>query len=145
MHYTSCRFRITSTTPLREIAYQNRLGLNTQCSPSDFEMGLAVIREQVRRGQATHICEPLERSYFVTNWCLAWKGLEEIVSTTMKAEDNNEKGEEKEKEHPPTSGVKPKMMVLGHSMPRDTPSRCTSHPSPFPFLTKKLKKKLMST
>jgi hypothetical protein len=129
MYYTSSRFRITSTTPLREIAYQNRLGLNTQCNPSDFEMGLAVMREQTRRGQATHICEPLERSYFVTNWCLAWKGLEDIIPTAMKAEDNNEK-----EKHPPTTGVKPKMMVLGHSMPRDTPSRCKSHPSPpFPF------------
>lgn len=91
------------------------------------------MREQVRIGQVTHICEPFERSYFVTNWCLAWKGLEDIFPSSASAAANiSEKDEEKEKEKTESTTtinvVKRKLMVLGYSMEKATPNRCTSFP-----------------
>ncbi|PCH01079.1 Hypothetical protein PENO1_044620 [Penicillium occitanis (nom. inval.)] len=124
--YVSARFRITSTTPVREIAYQNRQAINS-ATPEEIEMGQAVMREQVRLGQASHICEPFERSYFVTNWCLAWKGLEDIFPSSVSAAAGNvsEKDTEKEKTESTTTinAVKRKLMVLGHSMEKATPNR----------------------
>lgn len=101
-------------------------------------MGQAIMREQVRIGQASHICEPFERSYFVTNWCLAWKGLEDVFPSSASAAAGNvsEKTEEKERETETErektestttiNAVKRKLMVLGHSMEKKTPNRCTS-------------------
>lgn len=93
-------------------------------------MGQAVMREQVRMGQASHICEPFERSYFVTNWCLAWKGLEDIFPSSVSSAAGNvsEKDTEKEKTESTTTinAVKRKLMVLGHSMEKATPNRCMS-------------------
>lgn len=104
-------------------------------------MGQAIMREQVRRGQPSHICEPFDRSYFVTNWCLAWKGLEDIFpsSVSAAAADVSEKTEEKERETEKEktestttiNAVKRKLMVLGHSMEKATPNRCTSFITPY--------------
>lgn len=72
----------------------------------------------------------------MTNWCLAWKGLEDIIPTSADAsgaikEKIVQKGEENETEEgtTTTTGTKPKVMVLGHSMEKNTPGRCM-FPSP---------------
>lgn len=131
LSYVSARFPVTSSTPARDIAYQNRQAINS-ATPKEIELGQAITREQVRIGQATHICEPFERSYFVTNWCLAWKGLEDIFPASTSSGDAIEKTGEKEeteneKESTPTTinAVKRRMMVLGYSMEKGTPNRCT--------------------
>jgi hypothetical protein len=66
------------------------------------------MREMVRRGQGTHICEPFERSFFVTNWSAAWKGLD--FGPAVKAGENE------------ASAVK--LLVLGESKILDGPDRC---------------------
>ncbi|EEA22102.1 hypothetical protein TMatcc_008472 [Talaromyces marneffei ATCC 18224] len=127
--YVSARFPIKPTTPVCEIAYQNRQAI-ASCTLEEIEIVQAVMREQVRIGQATHICEPFEMSYFVTNWCLAWKGLEDIFPASASG-SISEKTEEKETENEKTeattttttTAAKTKMMVLGHSMEKATPNR----------------------
>lgn len=76
LQISTVRLRIDKSTPLSEIAYQNRKAIIQAADPKDIEISLAVTREMVRRGQPTHICEPFEKSYFVTNWTAAWKGLD---------------------------------------------------------------------
>jgi hypothetical protein len=70
---------------------------------------------------------------------LAWKGLEDIFPSSTSSGGVVEKTGEKEKEtenekesHPTTiNAVKRRMMVLGHSMEKGTPNRCTYFLSPF--------------
>ncbi|EED16187.1 conserved hypothetical protein [Talaromyces stipitatus ATCC 10500] len=115
IHYVSSRFLITPSTSAREIAYKNRQAITTQSSSQSYEIGLAVMREQVRRGQGTHICEPFEWSYFVTNWCLAWKGLDLFPTTATDTGDSEKEGE----------GAEKRIMVLGRSKEKDMPGRFT--------------------
>jgi hypothetical protein len=76
LQFSTARFRINHSTPLSEIAYQNRKAIIQAVDLKDIEISLTAVREMVRRGQSTHICEPFEKSYFVTNWSAAWKGLD---------------------------------------------------------------------
>ena len=107
-----------------------------------MEIGQIVMREQVKRRQPGHICEPFERSFHVTSWTAAWKGLDfssallteaEVIEKEQqekeKAEEKDMEGGKKEKiekekkekrQHRMTSEV----LVLGLSHPRDAPARC---------------------
>jgi hypothetical protein len=61
---------------LSEIARLQRAGIaKVAGDPAAIDIGCAVTREQHRRGQPLHICEPFDRSYHVTNWAPAWRGL----------------------------------------------------------------------
>jgi hypothetical protein len=79
-------------------------------SEKDIDLDLTVIREMTRRGQSTHICEPFDRSYNISNWCMLWKDLD--FSPAVKAT-----AERKE------SG-RPKLLVLGGSGEAHMPGRC---------------------
>lgn len=71
------KFHSTST-PASEVAYASRKMITeaTITNPKDLEVGMVVVREMVRRGQITHVCELFDKSYGATNWCSAWKGLD---------------------------------------------------------------------
>ena len=64
----------------------------------------------VRRGQSTHICNPFEKSYFVTNWTAAWKGLD--FSPALKEQKMGD------------AGTDLKLFVLGESHVLGGPQKC---------------------
>lgn len=70
---------------------------------------MTVNREMVRRKQNTHICEPMERSYNITNWSAAWNGLDfsPAVQEQKKLQDK-----------------KLRLLVLGESKEVKSPDRC---------------------
>jgi hypothetical protein len=112
----TARIQVDSSTPASEIAYTSRKIINEATEPGskDIELGIAVIREMVRRGQPTHICEPFNRSYGTTNWCAAWRGLDLSCGTgTTSSSAGNA-----------TDGVVTKMMVIGQSVEVKSPDRC---------------------
>lgn len=111
LHYSTARFRIDSSTPLSEIAYLNRLAIIQALDQKEIEIGMAVTREMVRRRQRIHICEPFERSFSVTNWSAAWKGLD--FSTAIKGDENGK-----------SERTALKMVVLGDSKELGMPGRC---------------------
>jgi hypothetical protein len=111
LHYSTSRFRIDPSTPVSEIAYQNRKAIIEALDEKDIATNIAVVSEMVRRGQIVHVCEPFERSFFVTNWTAAWKGLD--FSPAIKEPEPNENG---------TSA--PKLFVLGESKIIGGPDRC---------------------
>ncbi len=80
----------------------------------EIEIGLAIIREMVRRGQRMHICEPFERSFFISNWTAAWRDLDVslVISGAKEGKGN----------------TKPKFLVLGSSREMGIPLRCKSYP-----------------
>ncbi|KAG5969879.1 hypothetical protein E4U55_001934 [Claviceps digitariae] len=98
------------TTPASDIAYANRQAVQQGLDPRDIELGMAVMREMVRKGQASIVCEPFDRCYHVSNWCAAWKDVD--FGPAVKKE---KKG-----------GGKPKMLVLGQSGERNIPLRLSS-------------------
>jgi hypothetical protein len=101
LNLISLRFKVNSSTPLSELAYYNRKCINDSIVAEEIERNMAISIEAVRRGQSCHVCEPFERSFSVTNWSSAWRGLDFSPASTHPA------GKE---------GEKPKMMVLGHSL-----------------------------
>jgi hypothetical protein len=96
-----------------EIAYRNRLAITEALDPRDIEVGKAVRREMVRRGQGIHICEPFERSVNVSNWAAAWKGLD--FRSAVRGQVAGETGRD------PLH-----MLVLGESKVEGAPHRCKS-------------------
>lgn len=108
LHTATARLRIGPSTSISEIALAHRKAVEVALDPNDIEVGMAVVREMGRRRQASHTCEPGDRSYSVSNWCAAWKDLD--FSTAVKGAT--------------TSGVKPKVTVLGQSGERGVPQRC---------------------
>ena len=97
--------------PVSEIAYLNRQAVNEAMRPEDVDIGLAVMREMVKRGQAIHTCEPFEKAYAVTNWCGAWKG----VDFTNAVKRGEKQGDEVRKLD---------MLILGQGAEHKTPKRC---------------------
>ncbi|KAH8903366.1 hypothetical protein BR93DRAFT_971877 [Coniochaeta sp. PMI_546] len=75
--YSTARFRYHPLTPLGDIARLNRQAVEGVAhDPEVMDVLLAVHREQERRGQAQHVCEPFEGSYHMTNWVPAWRDLD---------------------------------------------------------------------
>ncbi|KAG7125639.1 Acetyltransferase adrJ like protein [Verticillium longisporum] len=108
--YATSRYRHSRSTSVGEIAYLNRQAVNEALTPEEIDVRLAVMREMVKRGQSMHICEPFEKSYSVTNWCGAWKG----VDFTNAAKRGEKQGGETRQLD---------MLVLGHGGERKTPKR----------------------
>ncbi|KAF4979217.1 hypothetical protein FZEAL_4526 [Fusarium zealandicum] len=106
LYYSSARFRIDASTPLSEIAYRNRQAINEVLNDKEIDIAMAVTREMVQRKQPSHICEPFDRSYSLSNWCGAWKALD--FSSAINAE----------KERPAA-----KLLVLGQSFLGNKPHR----------------------
>jgi hypothetical protein len=100
LHCSTANFKMEPSTPVAEIAYQNRLALKQALDPKDIEISMSVVREMVRRGQNIFTCEPLERSYHVASWTSAWRPLD-FTSVV--------KGQGKVKE----GSRRPKLLVLG--------------------------------
>jgi len=74
--YATNRVRFDHTLPLGELARQGRKSITKTVEPSNIDLYLAISREQHRRGRPEHICEPLEKSYHITNWASAWRELD---------------------------------------------------------------------
>jgi hypothetical protein len=72
---------------------------------------MAIYRELTRRCQSQHICEPLEKSYHVTNWSSAWRGLDFTPALEVSATKERQ-------------GKVPSVLVLGESMESSNPCRC---------------------
>ena len=88
-----------------------------------MEIGQVVNKEQVRRGQMIHVCEPFERSYHVTSWTTAWKGLD--FSSALLVDSGMEEYKEKEKqEEERQRRTTSELLVLGTSESGDGPKRC---------------------
>jgi hypothetical protein len=107
LHYATAHFRIDASTPVSEIAYQNRQAIKQALDEKDIDIGMSVTREMVRRGQSIHICEPFQRSYHISNWCGAWNGLD--FSSTIK------EGKER---------AAVKLLVVGQGNKPGAPRRC---------------------
>ncbi|EGY16602.1 hypothetical protein VD0002_g4359 [Verticillium dahliae] len=108
--YATSRYRHSRSTSVGEIAYLNRQAVNEALTTKGSDIGLAVMREKVKRGQSLHICEPFEKSYGVTNWCGAWKGVD--FTNAVKT------GEKQGGKTRPLD-----MLVLGFGGERKTPKR----------------------
>jgi hypothetical protein len=75
--YATARFRYDPAMPASEIARRNRAAVaEVVGDPATIDVLCAVAREQHRRDQPLHICEPFERSYHITNWAPAWRDLD---------------------------------------------------------------------
>ncbi|KAI1855917.1 hypothetical protein JX265_012000 [Neoarthrinium moseri] len=109
--FPNARFPINPSTSIGEIAYQNRKNVQEALEQKNIEIDLAVIQETTRRGQAIHTCEPFDRSYSVTNWCAAWRGLDFSAATPR---------------HEAKEQAKSSLFVLGHSNETKTPARFSS-------------------
>ena len=116
LHCSIAHFKLEPSTPVAEIAYQNRLALKQALDPKDIEIGMTISREKVRRGQSIFTCEPFERFFHVTNWTSAWRTLD--FSSVVK-------GQEKVKE----GSRRPKLLVLGEAKESASETgRCESSP-----------------
>jgi hypothetical protein len=118
--YAATRFRIDSSTPISEIAYHLRKATIEALQPQEMEASMAIIRELTRRGQSIHICEPLDRSYNISSWSGAWKGIDfacAAIKDTAAATGEEAVGAEK-------NVPKPEMMVLGSAAWRGQFQRC---------------------
>jgi hypothetical protein len=51
LHYGTARFQFDPSTPLSEIAYQNRQAIIQALDQKDIDIGMTAIREMVRRRQ----------------------------------------------------------------------------------------------
>ncbi|OBT78162.1 hypothetical protein VF21_02754 [Pseudogymnoascus sp. 05NY08] len=111
--YSTARFPMSRSTPLSEIAYHTRKAIIEATDPQDIGISIAVMQEMVRRGQGSHIIRPFEKSYFVTNWSAAWRGLD--FSPAVK-EDERERD----------AGAPVKAFVFGDSGIASNPQRFNS-------------------
>lgn len=114
MTYGTAHFRYDPFTPLSEIAYLNRQAVNQAMKPEEVDIGLAVMREMVKRKQNMHTCEPFEKSYSVTNWCGAWKDLDFQPAVEKREKEGKE-------------SQKLDMFIVGHGGELKTPRRCKLH------------------
>ncbi|CEJ89393.1 hypothetical protein VHEMI05237 [[Torrubiella] hemipterigena] len=107
---STARLPVGPSTSIGDIAFANRQALETAARPEDFEISMATYREMCRRRQSSHTCEPGDRSFYVSNWSAAWRGID--FSSVVKGEKKAE-------------GI-PKFVVLGQSKQLSDPSRFTS-------------------
>ncbi|OAA57632.1 Chloramphenicol acetyltransferase-like domain protein [Niveomyces insectorum RCEF 264] len=106
--HASSRFELAPDTPVSEIAYQNRVGIQQILEPGSVEKALAIIREMVRRKQPNHTCEPFEGSYHVVSWIAAWKDLDFSSAVEQPGKEDSKRD---------------KLFVLGQSGEFGTPHR----------------------
>ena len=111
--YAIARMPISGDAPLCELAYRHRLGVRKGLELESMQRDLAVTREMCRRKYAIHICEPLELSYSVTNWCGAWRDID-FAPAVMRSEKTAGQAA------PPSAAP----LVLGHSLERNVTTRC---------------------
>ncbi|KAK4237959.1 hypothetical protein C8A03DRAFT_44244 [Achaetomium macrosporum] len=89
--YATSHFRYDPSLPASEIARLNRAAIAEVIGdPATMEVLLAVTREKYRRGQSLHICEPFGRSYHMTNWAPAWRGLDFTPALGESAKEGRE-------------------------------------------------------
>jgi hypothetical protein len=79
--------------------------------PATIDVLCAVTREQHRRGQAGHVCEPFERSYHITSWVPAWRDLDFGPALEKPAKEGRE-------------GRRVGLVVLGEGHVPGAPMRC---------------------
>ncbi|KFY92834.1 hypothetical protein V498_04711 [Pseudogymnoascus sp. VKM F-4517 (FW-2822)] len=115
--YGTARFPMSRSTPLSEIAYRTRKAIIEATDPRDIGISIAVMREMVRRRQPAHIIRPFERSFHVTNWSGAWRGLD--FSPAVKKD---------ERERDASTPVK--AFVLGYGGIASRPQRCEDISTP---------------
>ncbi|KAL6900387.1 hypothetical protein GGI43DRAFT_427475 [Trichoderma evansii] len=108
-----------SEPPASEIAYRNRLAIADCLQPANMERSLAVARELCLRNITSHICEPWEFSYNVSNWCNAWHGVDFSAASIKRAGEGAEKRDEGQK-------VVPAPLVFGHALERNHPNRLSA-------------------
>lgn len=103
-------------TPLAEVAYRNRLAVNTELQLKNIERSLAVTKELYKRKYPLHVVEPSDLSYAITNWCGAWRDVD-FGPAVLKTEDSDL-----------TAGayVRAVPLVFGHSLQRNYPTRFNS-------------------
>ena len=87
------RFGIEASTSLLEIAVQHRQSVINALIPENIEHQLAVMKAMYQNRIMRNVCEPLELSYVVSNWCRAWDRLDfsgvAVDSTLQPMEDNS--------------------------------------------------------
>ncbi|KAK0627357.1 hypothetical protein B0T14DRAFT_600591 [Immersiella caudata] len=111
--YSTSRFRFHHGIPLGEIARGNRESIRRTLEPDTIDLYMAIQRELTRKCQGQHICEPLEKSYHVTNWSSAWRGLD--FTPALESAAKEERG-----------GKVPKVVVLGEALELGLPCRFSS-------------------
>ncbi|KAK4449763.1 hypothetical protein QBC34DRAFT_425170 [Podospora aff. communis PSN243] len=111
--YATSRFRFDHDVSLGDIARRNRESISRTLQPDTIDLYMAISRELTRRAKSQHICEPLEKSFHVTNWSSAWRRLDFTPALEGSAV----------KEHQDKT---PRVLVLGESMESRSPCRFNS-------------------
>ncbi|CEI68012.1 unnamed protein product [Fusarium venenatum] len=108
VHYATANFAINPSTPLSDIALQNRIAVSKALGEADIQAGVKTLREVAKSGQLMLICEPHHKLYSSSNWSGAWQG----VDFTKATPDSYDK-----------TSYKKEMVVLGESKPRNALGR----------------------
>lgn len=109
LHYATSNFKISPTTPLREIVLLNRKAIQEALEPAAIEDGILALREISKSKQVMLICEPHQKLYSVSNWGATWQGID---FSSAVAEDQD------------MSQGRPELLVLGQSRTKKAPGRC---------------------
>ncbi|KAJ4252778.1 hypothetical protein NW762_010684 [Fusarium torreyae] len=108
LHYATTNFAVSPSTPLHEIALQNRKSVTKALEPTDIEAGVSTLRELAKYGQVMLICEPHHKLYAASNWCGAWQGIDFSKAAPKSYTAKNEKKE---------------LLVIGQSKVARSPGR----------------------
>jgi hypothetical protein len=109
--YATSRFPFQQFLTLGDIALMNRQAILRTLDPNLIDTLMAVAREVTRRRQKMHICEPLEKSYHVSNWSPAWRELD--FSKALDAGAKEARGDKRLR-----------LLVLGQGKESKFPYRC---------------------
>lgn len=109
------------STPLSELAYQNRLAHNSALDKKYIDISLVVTREMVRRGQGSHVCEPFDHSFHFTSWNAAWRGLDFSPALKEPVEGGGDR-------------TLPKLFVMGLGKVEGGPDRCKRLSTSYPLV-----------
>ena len=74
--YSTARFPVSKATRLVDMARHNRSSTLEAVTLPQMDRSLAVLKEMNKRKYMVHICEPMELSFAVTNWCGAWRNID---------------------------------------------------------------------